>query len=301
VLSHLKNNKSHGSDGIPGEAYKQLKKWLGKPLLQIMHKIQNGDQMPPEWKHGTIVHIYKNKGEVTDTKNYRPICLTQLIYKIWSALQTQRLSKILHLVTSTTQYGYKQSLSTIDAIYKLEQYIQESNTASKILLLDLSKAFDTINRTQLWATLYKKGLPLETIAQIRQGHKNTKLCPKHQGRYGDLQTNNVGVFRGSAISALLFIIYLDDMMQDLQALNHKNELPMRIRTQRQPETDITRNTDTINTIKQNTKKNKKTKTPIRKKKTPLIMITNNNRNPAKRTPQKKTSIHTFRNKEKYTI
>ena len=55
-----------------------------------------------------------------------------------------------------------------DAILKIEQYIQEGTGGNQILLMGLSEAFDTINRTQLWTTLYKKGLPLETITRIRK-------------------------------------------------------------------------------------------------------------------------------------
>ena len=60
-------------------------------------------------------------------------------------------------MTSNNQYGYKQGLSTLDAIQKIEQYIQESEKGPRILRMDLPKAFDAINRTQLWTTLYKKG------------------------------------------------------------------------------------------------------------------------------------------------
>jgi len=76
--------------------------------------------------------------------------------------------KNLYLMTSATKYGYKQGISTIDAIRKLEQYIQERNTAYRILLMGLPKAFGAISRTQLWTAIYKKGLPLETITKIRQ-------------------------------------------------------------------------------------------------------------------------------------
>jgi len=109
-------------------------------------------------------------------------------------------------MTSTKQYGYKQGLSTLGAIQKIEQYVQEGTKDSQILRMDLSEAFDTINRTQLWTSLYKKGLPLENITQIRQGHQKTNLCAKHKGQYGPQIQNNVGAFQGSAISALLFII-----------------------------------------------------------------------------------------------
>jgi len=51
--------------------------------------------------------------------------------------------------------------------------------------MDLSKAFGAINRTQLWTTIYKKGIPMETISQIRKGRKNTMLSAEHQGTYGE--------------------------------------------------------------------------------------------------------------------
>ena len=75
--------------------------------------------------NGTILHIYKNKGDIKGRTNYRPICLTQLIHKIWPNLITRILSMIMHLLTNHNHYGYRQGLSTIDGIIKLEQYIME--------------------------------------------------------------------------------------------------------------------------------------------------------------------------------
>ena len=63
---------------------------------------------------------------------------------------------------------------------------------TKILLMDLSKAFGTINRTLLWTTLYKKGIPEEMIRRVRRGHTGTRLAPKYKGRYGKLNENNIG-------------------------------------------------------------------------------------------------------------
>ena len=94
--------------------------------------------------------------------------------------------------------------------------------------MDISKAFGTINRAKLWTTLYTKGVPGEMIRHIGRGHQGTRLAPKYRGRYGEAKGNNIGVSQRSAISALLFIIYLDDMMEDLAALNRSTKLPMRI-------------------------------------------------------------------------
>ena len=110
----------------------------------------------------------------------------------------------------------------------MEQYIKQAGNNAKILIMDLSKAFDTINRTLLWTTLYQKGIPEETIRHIRRRHTVTKLAPKYKGKYGKINENNIGVFQGSSISALLFIIYLDDMMDDLEALNRRTNHAIRI-------------------------------------------------------------------------
>ena len=53
------------------------------------------------------------------------------------------------------------------------------------------------------------------------------LHPSTKGIW-ETEGNNIGVFLGSAISALLFIIHLDDMMGDMEAINRRTKLPMRI-------------------------------------------------------------------------
>ena len=66
------------------------------------------------------------------------------------------------------------------------------------------------------------------IRLIRRGHQGTRLAPKYIGRYGEANGENIGVFQGSAIIALLFIIYLDGVTEDLAALNRRTKLPMGI-------------------------------------------------------------------------
>jgi len=181
-IKNLPLKKAHGNDGIPGEAYKAAKKWAVKPITKVMNLIKEGRTVPAKWMEGTIVYIYKNKGDASECKNYRPICLTQIIYKIWSGLITRKLTKITHIITSNNQYGYKEGVSTIDAIIKVEQYIKRTDRRAKILLMGLSKAFGAINRTILWATLYKKGTPEEMTRHIRRGHQGTTLAPKYKGK-----------------------------------------------------------------------------------------------------------------------
>ena len=192
-----------------------------KTITRITNTIKARHAIPENWTRGAIVYIYKNKGGAWECGYYRPICLTQTIYKIWPWVITRKLTKIMQIPTRNNQFAYKEGISMIAAIVKVEKYIENASRDAKILLMDLSKAVDTINRTLLRTTLYKKGIPIEMTNHIRQGHHGTKLPPKYKGRYGAPSPNNIGVSQGSAISALLFIIYMDEVMADNAALNRR--------------------------------------------------------------------------------
>ena len=119
-------------------------------ISRTTNAIKKGKKIPGNWTHGTIVYIYKNKGFPGECGNYRPICLTQIIYKIWSGIITRKLTKITHILTRHNQFGYKEATSAVG------QYIENASRDAEILLMDLSKAFGAIDRTLLWETLYKK-------------------------------------------------------------------------------------------------------------------------------------------------
>ena len=175
------------------------------------------------WGHNTP----PQKETTIECNNYRLICITQIIYKIWSKLLTARITQIMHLLTSSTKYGYKPGVSTIDAIIRIEHAIQTGPNNLEIAIMDLAKAFGCVNRRLLWATLYKKGIPITTINHIKQGHLNTTIRCKDNGKYGIPVKYNIGVFQWSALSALLFIIYLGDVMHDYQAMSDQQHLPQR--------------------------------------------------------------------------
>ena len=80
-------------------------------------------------------------------------------------------------------------------LLKIEQSIRTGPTDTTIVLIDIAKAFDNVNRQLLWTTQYKTGLPHTTIKRIKHGHQNTKLRCNDNGEYGPPIINNVGVFQ----------------------------------------------------------------------------------------------------------
>ena len=101
---------------------------------------------------------------------------------------------------------------------------------SKIVLIELAKSPADVNQKLLWETLYKVGILLPLLEHIRNGRQNTRLRCKELAAIGEPVSNNVGVFQGAALSAPLFIIYLEDAMMGNQSLNEKGRLQRRKNT-----------------------------------------------------------------------
>ena len=82
-----------------------------------------------------------------------PICLTQIIYKIRAGLIARKLTNLMHIPTRRNQFGYKDGISKIDDIIKVDQYKEHANRDAKISPMGLSKAFGAIDRTPQRGTL----------------------------------------------------------------------------------------------------------------------------------------------------
>ena len=230
AIKSQKNDKSTGNDWIPSEIFKQnINKW-SEYLEKYYNSINNND-MPNEWKQGVITLIPKS-GDSKNIKNYRPITLLNTIYKIWATIMTNKLKPYMNLLTCEMQHGYKINKSATDIIFHIKRNIIKNNINGQILL-DLSKAFGRIDRTKLWDILYEKGLPIELIDLIKKGHTGNYLCSKINNQYTKLIKNNIGVFQGSPLSACLFIIYADYVMNE-----YKNEIKQ---TNTQKSTNVIKN------------------------------------------------------------
>ena len=126
----------------------------------------------------------------------------------------------MNILTDEKQTAYKSNRATTDVLSIIETYTRRMKKGEEknksLTLIDLSKAFDRANRLNIYSILAKKGVPIELIKIIRKTHTKTKLAPKEQNRIGTTIESNIGVYQGSPLSALLFIIYTNQMMREYE-------------------------------------------------------------------------------------
>ena len=172
----MHNRQSVGKDGIAAEVIKQNQRWLIPNVQIILHNCPQSYQIPKQWTEGVMTNIPEPQKDRAQITYFRPITLIDIIYKAWAIIMTDRLTPYMGLLSRETQTEYKTRRSTLDILSLIQNRLQNEAT-KKLILLDLSEAFDSITRNILWAILYEKELPWNLIKQIRSGHQGNILCP----------------------------------------------------------------------------------------------------------------------------
>ena len=162
-IKQILSGKAPGKDAIPPEAYTYGGHKLVKKLHALFVEIWRTVCVPQDYKDASIKHLYKNKGMRNVCDNHRGISLLSIAGKILARLILNRIIK--HLVDDIypeSQCGFRSGRGAIDMIFSLRQVaekVREKNQEMYMVFVDLTKAFDTVNREALWQVLKKLGIP----------------------------------------------------------------------------------------------------------------------------------------------
>ena len=159
IIKELKPTNSCGSDGIQ---FRFLIDSLPVTIFYILVIVNTSivtGIYPDPWKCPIVAPIYKS-GDTENVENYRPVSLLCIISKILENVVAIQLIDFLekNRLLCNEQHGFRPSLSTETALLKIKNKIYENIENKKIsllLLLDLSKAFDSVHHRILMTKLAK--------------------------------------------------------------------------------------------------------------------------------------------------
>ena len=107
ALKLLKNDSSPGSDGITAGFYKIFWQKLKLPLFKSLQNSIEIGELSTSQRRGIINLIHKgNNTNQYELKNWRPITLTNVDYKIFTKLLAVRLQKIIKTIIHENQSGF---------------------------------------------------------------------------------------------------------------------------------------------------------------------------------------------------
>ena len=186
ALKNMKNYKSPGSDGFTAEFFKFFWLQLGSFVVRSLNGGFRKGELSTTQKEGVIICIPKGDKSKDLIKNWRPISLLNVVYKIGSACIAKRLKSVLPSLINEDQTGFMANRyigDNIRLIYDLISYLYRENKPGLLLCLDFEKAFDSVDWKFMFKVLRAFGFGPDIFQWISTFYKDIKSSVTINGQF----------------------------------------------------------------------------------------------------------------------
>ena len=208
VIMNLDLSKVSGPDCIPMVVLKDCETELSYILAELFNKCLKESCFPDCWKVSSVVPVFKNVGERSNAKNYRPVSLLSVVSKVFEKLVNNRIVDHLEKcgLFSDFQYGFRSSRSTADLLTVVSDRIARAfnrSGATQAVALDISRAFDRVWHAGLLHKLKSYGISGPIFSLFSSFLSNRQLRVVLDGKSSQECSVNAGVPQGNNLNWLL--------------------------------------------------------------------------------------------------
>jgi len=212
AIKQLSNGKAPGADSIPAEVYKLRGIQLILRLVDLFSLIWHEEEVPQDFKDASIIHLYKRKGDHACCNNHRGISLLSVAGKVLTRVLLNRLTQHVDElgILPESQCGFRTSHDTTDMIFlarQLQEKCLEQYKDLYLIFIDLTKAFDSLNRSGLWAVLSRVGCPDKFVKIVQSFHDGMLASVLDGGSASSTFSVTCGTKKGCIVAPLLFSIF----------------------------------------------------------------------------------------------
>jgi hypothetical protein len=158
TIFQMEHNKAPGHDGFPAEFYQKNWDTIKVDLLELFGCLHVGQLELFLLNFGEIILLPK-VNEVEMIQQYRPICLLNISFKIFTKVATIRLNTVVDVVVCLSQTALMQGRNILDGVVTLHETFHELHSKKLngvILKLDFEKVYDKVKWSFLQQTLRMK-------------------------------------------------------------------------------------------------------------------------------------------------
>ncbi|MFM7642504.1 MAG: reverse transcriptase domain-containing protein [Cyanobium sp.] len=212
ALAAIRGWSAPGAPGVPAQA---LKCSGVRPYVEaVLRCVHASNQEPPVLQEGLLCPIYKQRGSPLEPVNYRPIVVSSVLHKVYAHCLLRALHEHLGDQFDTLfprQAGFLPGRDTMLNVLALHHMV--STQAARqlplhVVLLDVSKAYDSVQLPMLVATLTGLAVPPHLVAAIVGLYAGLAYRIRFPEGLDPPFMVGMGVKQGCPLSPFLFNLYV---------------------------------------------------------------------------------------------